>query len=262
MSLSDLMQDVVEQKEDGKLIIDFDSIIFLSCYHYRDTQNDELAYMDCCKRIANIEREVWNRYQLVETKIAMTSHTNFRYELYSDYKANRSKKNDDAEILSKYVKRVKRLIYDRLKPILICDSTFEADDWSVEYSKRGYIVSAMDSDIVGQSRTPVFNFHSNKWCWVHNGLVEDTINKNIFIDSIKGKTKDNVKGVNRMGEIKAKEFVELLFKGTKTFNDYVDLFDTPEDMLLNYRLCDCGQIKDNKLNLVSVEDIASRCNPF
>ena len=262
MDLENLLDEVEEQKDEGKLVIDYDSIIFLSCYRYREEQDDELAYMDACKRIYAIEREVYTRYKLTEIKLAMTSSTNFRYNLYPEYKQNRNEKSEDAEILSKYVKRVKKLVFDRLKPILLCDNVFEADDWAVEYSKRGYIVSAMDSDIVGQSRTPVFNFHSKHWKFVHDGLDEITIAKNIFIDSIAGKSKDNVKGVKGLGKVKATTFVEEMFDGKKSFGDYVDLFPTPEDMLLSYSLCDCGQIEDGKLKLVSVKDIENRICPF
>jgi hypothetical protein len=259
MDLENLLNDVEEQKDEGKLIVDYDSVIFLSCYKNKDNQDDELAYMDCIKILGRIETEVWKKYQLVETKIAMTSSTNFRYDLYPEYKQNRKQKSEDAEILSKFTKRVKKLIYDRLKPILVCDNTFEADDWCVYYSKQGWIVACIDSDVIGQSRSPVFNYHSKHWKWVHDGLDDITINENIFIDSIKGKSKDNVKGVKGMGEAKAKEFIKLLFDGKKSFGDYVDLFETPEDMLLNYQLCDCGQIDDDgKFKLVSVKDIEDR----
>jgi 5'-3' exonuclease len=263
MELENLLEDVEEQKDEGKLFIDADSMIFMSCFKHKDSQDDELAYMDFIKILNRIETEVWKKYQLIETKIGITSSTNFRYKLYSDYKANRKQKNEDAELLSQFTKRVKKLIYDRLKPILVCDGTFEADDHSIYYSKQGWIVACIDSDVVGQSRSPVFNYHSKHWCWVHDGLDEDTINTNILIDSIAGKSKDNVVGVKGLGKAKANTFIEQLNSGNKTFSDYVDLFDTPEDMLLSYQLCDCGQIDDNgKLKLVSVADIEDRLIPF
>jgi 5'-3' exonuclease len=259
MDLNNLLENIEEQKEDRKLFTDADSIIFMSCFKHKDSQDDELAYMDFIKILNRIETEVWKKYQLIETKIGITSSTNFRYKLYSDYKANRKQKNEDAEILSQFTKRVKKLIYDRLKPILVCDGTFETDDWAIYYSKQGWIVSAIDSDVVGQSRTPVFNYHSKHWCWVHDGLDDITINTNIMIDSIAGKSKDNVVGVKGLGKAKASKFINELLDGKKSFGDYVDLFPTPEDMLLSYQLCDCGQIDDDgKLKLVSVKDIEER----
>lgn len=256
MSLSELLQDVTEQKEKRNLVIDYDSIIFLSAYKYKDNPNSELIYMECMKRIYAIERECWEEYELDEVKIAMTSSTNFRYGLYPEYKANRAKKNEDAELLSKSVKEVKKLIYERLKPILICNSVAEADDSCVELSKQGWLVSAIDSDIIGQSRTPVFNFHSKHWKWVHQGLTEKECFTNTLVDSIKGKSKDNVKGVKGIGEAKAKSFAEELIKGNKDFNDWIDLYDTPADALLNYRLCDCSQVSNGKVNLIEIPELA------
>ena len=113
----------------------------------------------------------------------------------------------------------------------------------------------MDSDIVGQCPTPVFNFHSKHWRFVHEGLSDKEIFLNTLIDSIKGKSKDNVKGVKGCGDVGAKKFIAELEAGTKGFSDWIDLYDTPADALLNYRLCDCSQYKKGKLKLIGVKDI-------
>ena len=193
MKLTELLQDVAEQKEKRNLILDFDSIIFLSAYKYRETDNEELVYMDCCKRIYSIERECWEHYELGETRLALTSNTNFRYDIYPEYKENRKEKDESAEMLSQLVKRAKRLIYDRLKPILEVSSKVEADDICIMFAtKHNYIVGAIDSDVINQCPTPVFNFHSKHWKFVHQGEDAIEINKAILVDSIKGKSKDNI----------------------------------------------------------------------
>lgn len=299
-SLRDLVEEAIDEREERNLIIDFDSIIFLSAYKYKDEDNEELVYMDCCKRIYGIERELFNTYIIKETKLAMTSSTNFRYELYPEYKQNRKKKDDKAEHLSQLVKKAKRLIYERLTPILVCNSVVEADDTCISYAReKDYIVAAMDSDVVNQCPTPVFNFHSKHYKLVHKGKTEQEISRAILLDSIKGKSKDNVKGVDGAGEkfttlfvsklygekidvyqrdenndIKktkdgkpvkiriATKFLDILEKKNISFPDYVELFDTPADCLLQYRLCNCYQYKNNELVLSTIKDIESTVIPF
>jgi hypothetical protein len=263
MSLEHLLDNVTEQQEEVGLIIDFDSIIFLSAYKYTDVDDEELVYMDCCKRIYAIERECYERYTLKDTKLALTSSTNFRYDIYPEYKGNRKDKDDKAEKLSQLVKRAKRLIYERLKPILEVNSIAEADDICLDYANnKGYIVAAIDGDVVSQCVTPVFNFHHKHWKFIHEGKETLDIAKNVFIDSIKGKPKDNVKGIKGKGEVFAKKYVEELFDGKHSFNDYVELFDTPSDMLMNFRCCHMGQYNNGKLEMIGVEGIADMLCPF
>ena len=71
--------------------------------------------------------------------------------------------------------------------------------------------------------------------------------------------KPSVKG---MGEVKAKAFVEELFDGKKSFNDYVNLFDTPADMLMSVRLCSCHQYDTEELAMLSVQDVNNMLCPF
>ena len=54
------------------------------------------------------------------------------------------------------------------------------------------------------------------------------------------------------GKVFAEKFVQDLMDGKKDFQDYVELFDIPENMLLSYRLCDCSQYKNGKLELATI----------
>jgi 5'-3' exonuclease len=115
MDLENLLDDVEEQKDEGKLIIDADSICYLSCYAFKDDGNIEDIYIDFWQRVKIIEIEIWKKYQLSDVIISLTSSTNFRYDLYPEYKANRKKKDEQAEKLSENVKKLKKLIYERLR---------------------------------------------------------------------------------------------------------------------------------------------------
>ena len=114
MSLSDLMQDVIDRDEKG-VIVDADSICYLSCYTFKDEGTIEEMYIDFWQRIKTIEAEIWKTYTISNVVISLTSSTNFRYELYPEYKLNRKKQDDTAKKLNESVKQLKKLIYDRLR---------------------------------------------------------------------------------------------------------------------------------------------------
>ena len=256
-----------------------DSLLFLSAYRYRDNFDIELAYFDFAGRIRSIESELYKRVtEITETVLCFTAKKNFRHTLYKEYKANRkANETEDALSLKENVKKLKRLAYERLKPMCYVSNEIEADDSCIMYAYKGYYVSAMDSDVVNQCPTPIFNFHGKHWKWEHEGKDDKDIFFRIIYESIKGKAKDNVKGVDKAGDTFAslfvsklkghdidisknrlsKKFKDILLKDELTFNDYIELFDIPEEMLLNYRLCDVSQYKNEKLELASIESIAN-----
>ena len=261
MSLSDLMQDVEDRDEVGNLAIDSDSLLFSSCYEYRDKWDIELAYMNFVGRVESIKRELYKKVTKVEdVVICFTAKSNFRYDIYSDYKATRGKYNKpEDDLLSERTKELKKLIYERIKPICKASNILEADDLVIEYANKGYYVSAIDKDVISQCPTDCFNY--KKWEW-NDGLSDRQIAKNMLTQSISGDSSDNIKGVKGMGAVKAKTYIDELFDGKHTINDYIDLFETPEDMLMNVRLVNMHQVKDGKLVMTSVEDVFDMICPF
>ena len=264
MSLENLLEDIDERDDKGSLAIDGDSLLFLSCYRYRDNFNLELAYFDFAGRIKQLESELYKRVNEVEdVVICLTSSTNFRYEIYPEYKDNRKKtETDDSKALKDNVKELKRLIYSRIKDMCFVSSIVEADDSVVMYSHKGYYVCAIDSDVVNQCVTPVFNFHSKHWKWEHEGLYESDIFLRVLYESMMGKSKDNVPGISKCGKVCANKHIQSIKKCDMSFQDYVELFPLPEDMLLNYRLCDCSQYKNGKLELATIESIADKFTEY
>ena len=254
--LDDLL-DSIEIREDSiNLAIDADGLLFLSCYSYKDDWNIEYAYMNFCGRVESIKREMYKVASSIDdVKLCFSAKKSFMHDIYPDYKLNRSKPDEDAKKLRAYVTELKKLIYSRVKGIAEASTEVEADLLVIMYAYKGYYVSAMDSDVKNQCPTPCFNFHSKTWSFVHMGLYSHDIYKSVLIDSIAGKSKDNVKGVKGSGKVGATKFVNQLANNIKDFSDYVDLFDTPEDMLMNVRLCDMSQYKEGKLNMTSVADI-------
>jgi 5'-3' exonuclease len=77
-----------------------------------------------------------------------------------------------------------------------------------------------------------------------------------------GDSTDSIQGVKGMGKVKAEKFVEELFAGEKTADDYVELFETPEECLLMNRLARMNQYDNGKLKLASMEDVLNSIYPF
>jgi len=280
MSVSDLLKDIEEQKEERSLVIDGDSQIFKSCYRYKDTEDIELMYIDFFMQVSRIEAEIWKHYQIKETVIALTSKKNFRHDLTDKWKADRVKDTttmNDKQLeahtvalqLKRLVSKVKALLNERMSNMsnyrVDVSMIAEADDRSLDLANQGWIVATIDSDVISQSKSPVFNYHTKHWKFIHQGLTQQEINKGILYGSMVSHNGDF--GVKGYGKVKAKKFLDRLFSTEQEddeidFNSYVDLFDTPFDMLLNVRLSSCHQVYNNELKLLEVKDIEDMLLPF
>jgi len=275
LSLVELLTDVEGTLEERDVIFDADGILYLGCYKFRDSGNIEDMYINFWQRIKTMEMEIWKRYTIKNTIISFTSKHHFRMDLAPDlYKKDREKK--DVKTLTEkqakaqaeklklrdFVSQVKKLCYDRRGEgySIMIDNKIESDDRVVDYvNNKGYLPICVDSDIKESIMTECFDY--KKWKWIDNEKTEMDINFNTIMRSIVG-THNGTKGVVGLGEVKAKEFVDKLFEGEKDFNDYVNLFPTPEDMLLNYRLVDMSQYKSGKLVMADVKGIADSICPF
>ena len=260
MNLGDLLKDIDERTEEVGLAIDADSLLYLSAYTYRNKWDIELAYFEFAGRVKTIERECYKKaLHLKDTVLCFTAKTNFRYELYPSYKAHRSSTDEEQNLLKQRVVELKKLVYDRAKAMCKASNIVEADDLVIMYANKGYLVSAIDKDVVNQCPTDCFNFKKYEW---NEGLNEETIKKNILIQSIMGDSSDGFNFVNGYGKVKATKFIDDLLAGRYSMDEYINLFATPEDCLLSNRLCNMHQYKDNKLTLVTMQDIFDMVSPF
>ena len=263
----DLFKGVEDRVETVSIAIDSDSLLFLSCYEYRDNWNIELAYMNFCVRTELVKREFYNKAIKVEDmKLCFTSSSNFRYDIYSEYKAHRKKEqSEDDKLLGERVKELKKTVYARLKPICIASNKVEADDLVISLSdEKGYWVASIDKDVITQSKTPVFNYGQKKWKFEHMGLTDEEINKNIMIQTIMGDASDGYNFIRGKGLVKATEFVEDILnpETDSNVNDYINLFKSTEECLLANRLVSMHQYKNGEVVLDDIDTIFGRCELF
>ena len=256
-----LLEGIVDREDEGKIIIDADSLLFFSCYQHREDWNIELAYMNFMERVGTIRTECYTRViKLSDLVISFTTNTNFRYDIYPEYKANRKKQTDeDAIQLGLHVKELKKLIYKRLKDIVVASNVFEADDLCIQYAYKGYFVAAIDKDVINACPTECFNYKKAEWS---KAKSSSEIRDWYLIQSIAGDTSDNIVGVKGMGLKKAEQFLELLDKGVKEYQDYIDLFPTPKDCLVSNQLVRMNQYEDGELKLIDIQGIVDEILPF
>jgi len=273
MSIKDLLSEVESQNlEKRNVVYDLDGIIYLSGYKHRDKENNaELIYADVFMRIKSIESKIWETYAIDKTVLALTSKKNFRHDLTDKWKQDRVKDestmNDkqletyrEAQRLKKMVSNTKALLNKRMASspdyTIIVNNVAEADDICIDLANReNYLVVAMDSDIIHQSPTPVFNYHQKHWKWGHQGLSNDEIFKNIIHATIVGGHNGDF-GIKSKGKVFADKFIKQLESGEKDFDDYISLFGTPEECLMNYRVAACDEVVNGKLKLHTIQDIA------
>ena len=255
MSIKDLLEEVDDRIEIGKLAIDADSMAYNSCYRYRDNWNIELAYMDFMFQIGVVQNKCYQRLaNIEEIKICLTSSTNFRYEVYPEYKANRKKIVDENALqLKERVKELKKVIYQRVKSLVLVGSVYEADDYMIQLSEKGWILSAIDKDVINASRTSCYDYKKSEWV---DGKEVADIEEWYLTQAITGDSTDGISGVKGKGIKFAEKFIQELKDGTKEFSDYVDLFPTPEECLVMNQLVRMNQHdSDGKLKLCTILDI-------
>ena len=255
MSIKDLLEEVDDRIEIGKLAIDSDSCIFKACHRYKNNWNIELAYMDFMFQIGTIQNKCYQRLaKIEEIKICLTSSTNFRYDIYPEYKANRKKIVDtDALQLKERVKELKKVIYQRVKSLVLVSSVWEADDYMIQLSEKGWILAAIDKDVINASRTSCYDYNKNEWV---DGKEVSDIEEWYLVQTIMGDSGDGWNFVKGKGEKFANKFVNELSKGTKGFSEYVDLFPTPSECLIANQVCRMNQHDgDGNLKLCTIQDI-------
>jgi len=260
-------------KEKVNVVHDSDGIVYLACYKHKASDDIELMYAEFFIRIANIENELWKTYELDERVIALTSSSNFRHDLTDRWKDDRkakpiedmTDKQLEAHTLSKKlrtnVSQVKALLVDRLgSSIVSISQVAEADDKFIDLvNNKGYIGVAMDSDCITQARNPVFNYHGKHWKWMHEGRSDSDIFKSIIHSTLVGGHNGSfgVKGIGKKG---ADEFILKMELGLCGCSQWSSLFVSEEDALLNYQVADCSQVVDDKLTLLTLEDIENKFN--
>lgn len=211
-----------------KIAIDADSIISKALNRQKD--NMELAFYEFCSEIGSIKGAIFNglhEYEKgddVEIKIILTPRTNFRYEIFKDYKHKRPPRSQERIELMK-------LVIARLKPWSEIHPNVEADDVVIHYAKQGWMVAAIDKDVINACPTYCYNYNKYKW---EPPSSEAQVEQWYLMQALMGDSTDCIPGAKGIGEVGAYKIVNEM--NWKSFANIIQYFDSYEDALLSMRL--------------------------
>jgi len=188
------------------VFVDADSILYSSCYG--DDVSNSTIYKRYMDRLNYIKVQCFSTDMLVTVK----GHNNFRDKLDPEYKANRK----PLEPIMK--ERLKAAHAYALELGAVQADGWEADDqvvsWAYEATQEGmpWVIAAIDKDLLQVPGTH-FNYGGTE----KKPLAEDK--KWNFIDQkegdfrfarqlLTGDTVDNIKGIHRVGPVKAGKALE------------------------------------------------------
>lgn len=188
------------------LLIDSDSITYYATYFPEDSLiffPDEDAQIEEAKfrvqnKIQEIQNNVEEYFNIKQTLLFVGGRNNFRYKIFSDYKANRKK-----AIKSPLLPIIKEYMVTELGAIESHNG--EADDYLTEaamISQNKCIISAIDKDIIAYNpNIPIYDYRSyNDVLGEFKYITEKESRLARVTQLISGDASDGVPGAKNMGK--------------------------------------------------------------
>jgi 5'-3' exonuclease len=162
----------------------------------------------------------------------LTGDTNFRKQIYPEYKANRkSPKPVHLEALRNYS-------LDKLNAEYAPDG-LEADDALAINQTDSTIICTLDKDLL-QVPGSHFSWEISGKGWTRpDRFVEQTELEGLrlfYEQCLKGDTSDNIKGIEKIGEKKAKVILDTCQSEQDMFNTVRDLYGNDDEFIMNARV--------------------------
>jgi 5'-3' exonuclease len=221
------MSQQVERLPKGEAVclIDGDSLIYYSMV--KDTLEEAIQNLD--ERIQSI-LDACNTTKYVGF---LTTGKCFRYDVYADYKAKRTKSNRSIFFyaLKEYVQQTYKFTYH---PYL------EADDIVSYYSYTGkekVIICSPDKDVLKQCVGMHYNYGKSEF--VHTS--PDEAIKFLWVQTLMGDSTDNIKGIPGVGIKTAENWLKDRTKDFEAFTlrkyvEYYGMVEGIHEFYKNFRL--------------------------
>jgi 5'-3' exonuclease len=233
-----------------RIVIDADSLVYKSCYRHQTSDgcgvNIEQAFLEFGYEIGKIKSAVFRLLtyekgdKVVPIILLSPKHT-FRHDLSADYKANRPK----SEIIHG-IKQLKLMIMHRLDNAEV-HPRIEADDVAIWYAEhKGYLVSAIDKDVIMACPTSCYNYNTRKW---NNPHSKHEIESWYAKQALMGDSIDGIKGADDVGTIRAQAWVDKFIGEPFCWSQYVDMFGDESLAILAMNLVRMDRLRmiDEKL---------------
>lgn len=176
-----------------------------------------------------------NMIRFKDFKLVYTPSTNFRYDIFPDYKKSRIDKKESDELI--YLKSQVK------KEGIIIDGV-EADDVVAYYSRRGHPIASGDKDVIYGVEGNHYYYHAK-----HRTVIKtskDEASKFVLLQTLAGDSTDDIPGISGIG-MKTKLLDKI---DNPTFDDVIKIYEskslTKEDAILTRRLVGLDQWKGKR----------------
>jgi len=211
-------------------LIDFDSAIF---YSSKDTIEESI--MSLKDRIDTmLEKTNSDRFILF-----LTGSRNFRYDLYSAYKANRKVRKDKQPL--KYLKTLKAYAIEEYSACLIQE--LEADDLCLFYANKleNAVVCSPDKDVLNSNLGSNYNYGKDEWVDVTRASADRFLAWQLLC----GDVGDNIPGVKERTKYMKERFGldNRAGVGAATADKILDVIDAKYSSNYAVEICKCYDSK-------------------
>lgn len=176
------------------------------------TKEEDAKYLQTCWENFNRDlSKLLERLYCTDFLMAVKGDGCFRHDLYDDYKKNRQVFDPKrAQMINEFVPVLRKLAI--FEGIAVASDGREADDllrtWAEEAKRAGqeHIICSIDKDlrcIPGKH----FIMHYEPEKQVILNISEDEAKRHYYEQLLKGDPTDNIPGVPRVGEVKAKKLI-------------------------------------------------------
>lgn len=186
---------------------------------------------------------ILNKVQATEYKAFISSDTNFRKEIYPEYKAQRS------PVKPVHLSALKEYAFNKMGAIL-SPQGLEADDMlGIEQDKVGWwsphngeerqyhtTICSLDKDLL---QIPGNHFQweigTSKWSKPESFLTQSELEgyRLFYQQAIKGDPTDNIKGIPGKGKVAAEKALADCVSELEMFNVVRDMYGNDEEFLMN-----------------------------
>lgn len=200
----------------------------LLCYRCAaSAENDDLGI--AIYRIDELLDNILNKTEATSYRAFLTSSSNFRKQIYPEYKANRTQPKP------KHLRDLQVYSLDKLNAEYAPDG-LEADDALAINQTEDTVICSLDKDLL-QVPGHHFSWEINGKGWSRpDTFIEQSELEGLrlfYKQCLKGDTSDNVKGIEGLGEKKAAKILADCTSQQEMFNIVRDLYGNDEEFIMN-----------------------------
>lgn len=204
-------------------LIDMDLVCFRCA---ASAENEEFFVVQ--HRMNDLFDNILSTTAATEYKAFLTGENNFRKEIYPEYKANRTQPKPRHLEAARYF-AIKEFNAE-------AEHGLEADDLLGINQADNTVICSLDKDLL---QVPGKHYQwaiaTSKYERPAKHLDQSELEglRLFYEQCLKGDTSDNVKGIAKIGEVKAKRFLENCNSELEMFGIVKDLYNNDQDFLLN-----------------------------